>query len=263
MGIKSSLSHFFFTVISIDNSSHDFLHLVLDLLSLGLILDGTTFESTDGDNLISTENLLVVDPVASFFIHEILVGVVKHNADLSICLFLSKESSSMCSYFVIKVLWARNKYLSVIASVYQVIFNKFFDITISLIALKSLNFNQWNDLIVFDQEISECRDCNTVVNLFGINYFLALFRRFSPQFLNLLPHSKETIAKQLINRERHAVVVSSLNKQNLLGSDKLIFIHDFLRVIFCYMIIWIEEASGESARVIDLFILSNLSLFSS
>jgi hypothetical protein len=117
-------------------------HLVVDLLSLGLILDSTTFESTDGYNLISAENLLVINPVASSFVHEIFVRVVKHNADLSVSLFLTEEGSSMCSNFVIKVLGARNKYLSVIASVYQVIFNKFFDITISLIALKSLNFNQ-------------------------------------------------------------------------------------------------------------------------
>ena len=64
----------------------------------------------------------------------------------------------------------------------------------------------------------------------------------------------------MVDRKSKTVVQSSVFIQNLLSRDVLIFNHDFSGVILDDLIIIIEETCGESFRVVDLILFSQLGL---
>ena len=78
----------------------------------------------------------------------------------------------------------------------------------------------------------------------------------------MLSHGEKSIAKQLVNRESHAIVISCLSEKYLLRRDKFILVHDFRGLILGDLMVSVQITRSEGTRVINLLLFSQLSLFS-
>ena len=130
---------------------------MLNPFFLSLISNWATVEVVDSYELVSVEQLLVVDGMFARFEEVVLVGVVVLDLEeFPLGVLLAKEGASMANHFLIEMLVAQDKDLHIVFGRNHVIKDEFLEMDKRVFAFElEGGFLNREDLPILDEEVSE------------------------------------------------------------------------------------------------------------